>query len=576
MPGLLGLIVREAGKSLSNAVAEVREAVDFLRYYGAAAASLGPGDAAPLGPVACISPWNFPLAIFTGQVAAALAAGNPVLAKPAEQTPLIAAQAVAILHEAGVPGDVLQLLPGQSEVGARIVADARVHGVVFTGSNDVATRIQRTLAGRLNPDGNPVPFIAETGGQNALVVDSSALAEQVVADVLVSAFDSAGQRCSALRVLCLQDDIADRTLHDAAWRAAGADGRQPRPPLDRYRPGDLGRGAGRHRAAHPGDAGRGPRRHAHDAAGGLPGRHLRGADDHRAEPPGGAAAGGVRAGAARRPVRPRRAGRTAGGHRGDGLRADLRRAHPDRRDGRARHVPQASAGNIYVNRNLIGAVVGVQPFGGHGLSGTGPKAGGPLYVRRLLARPSSSIGLGPGRSPPAARSWCDWLARTGHDAAAAACAADLARTPVGVEQELRGPVGERNVYTTEPRGPVLCIAAGPQTLFRMIGAALATGNRAVLAAALPERLRDLPAGLVDWVVDRSGLHREDVAAILFDGDDAGLLALAEQTAATNGPVLAIHRLREDGSVPLEWLVRERSVSINTTAAGGNAHLMMIG
>ncbi len=213
MPSLLGLIVREAGKSLSNAIAEVREAVDFLRYYGTAAArDLDAANHVPLGVVACISPWNFPLAIFMGQVAAALAAGNAVLAKPAGETPLIAAQAIALLHEAGVPQEVLHLLPGGGDVGARLVADARTHGVVFTGSTDVARLIQSELARRLNPDGSPVPLIAETGGQNALVVDSSALAEQVVADVLVSAFDSAGQRCSALRVLCLQEEVADRTM----------------------------------------------------------------------------------------------------------------------------------------------------------------------------------------------------------------------------------------------------------------------------------------------------------------------------------------------------------------------------
>ena len=167
----------------------------------------------PLGPVVCISPWNFPLAIFTGQIAAALAAGNPVLAKPAEETPLIAAEAVRILHEAGVPPGVLQLLPGERRgIGARWSRDARVAGVMFTGSTEVARLIAGNLAGRLDAEGRPVPLIAETGGQNAMIVDSSALAEQVVDDVLISAFDSAGQRCSALRVLCLQEDIAERVL----------------------------------------------------------------------------------------------------------------------------------------------------------------------------------------------------------------------------------------------------------------------------------------------------------------------------------------------------------------------------
>lgn len=229
LQSLLGLLVREAGKSFNNAIAEVREAVDFLRYYASQVRDTFANDTyRPLGPVVCISPWNFPLAIFTGQISAALAAGNSVLAKPAEQTPLIAAQAVRILHEAGVPTGVLQLLPGQGEtIGAALVNDERVRGVVFTGSTAVAKILQRSIAGRLDPQGRLTPLIAETGGLNAMIVDSSALTEQVVNDVIASAFDSAGQRCSALRLLCLQEDIADRTL--AMLRGAMAECRMGNP-----------------------------------------------------------------------------------------------------------------------------------------------------------------------------------------------------------------------------------------------------------------------------------------------------------------------------------------------------------
>nr|WP_268748684.1 trifunctional transcriptional regulator/proline dehydrogenase/L-glutamate gamma-semialdehyde dehydrogenase [Erwinia tracheiphila] len=195
---LLGVLVREAGKTFSNAIAEVREAVDFLHYYASQVeADFDNETHRPLGPVVCISPWNFPLAIFTGQIAAALAAGNTVLAKPAEQTPLIAAIAVGILFEAGIPRGALQLLPGDGEtVGSRLSADPRVRGVMFTGSTAVATRLQRTLASRLDPQGHPVPLIAETGGLNAMIVDSSALTEQVVNDIVASAFDSAARHCA--------------------------------------------------------------------------------------------------------------------------------------------------------------------------------------------------------------------------------------------------------------------------------------------------------------------------------------------------------------------------------------------
>ena len=210
---LAGLVCREAGKTLVNALGDIREAVDFLRYYSAEVAQkFDNATHRPLGLVACISPWNFPIAIFTGQVAAALVSGNVVIAKPAEETPLIAGEAVRLLHEAGVPKDALQLLVGDGSVGAALTDDSRVAGIMFTGSNEVARLIQASLATRLGSDGLPIPLIAETGGLNAMFVDSSSLAEQVVGDAIASAFDSAGQRCSALRILCLQDDVADRTL----------------------------------------------------------------------------------------------------------------------------------------------------------------------------------------------------------------------------------------------------------------------------------------------------------------------------------------------------------------------------
>ena len=561
MPALLGLIVREAGKSLSNAVAEVREAVDFLRYYASQVADFDNATHRPLGAVACISPWNFPLAIFTGQVAAALAAGNTVLAKPAEQTPLIAAQAVALLHAAGVPEDALQLLPGDGQVGARLVQHPDVHGVLFTGSTDVARLIQRTLAQRLNPDGRPVPLIAETGGQNALVVDSSALAEQVVADVLVSAFDSAGQRCSALRVLCLQEDVADRML--AMLRGALAElavGNPDRLATDigpvisaEARDGIVAhieamRQAGRavHAAALPAECGYGTfvaptiielaslSELQHEVFG--PVLHV---------------------------LRFRREGLSqlmaeinATGY---GLTFGL---HTRLDETIARVTALASAGNIYVNRNLVGAVVGVQPFGGHGLSGTGPKAGGPLYLRRLLSRCPVQTGLPPGRAPAAAALWEGWLRDQGRMAEAKACARYRRLTPLGVAMDLPGPVGERNSYGTQPRGTVFC--AGRE-IGALVGAVLATGNRAAVAE-LPS---GLPAGLEGSVV------RAEADAALFDGPAGELLALMETMARQAGPIAPVYVPGPDG-VALEWLVLERVISTNTAAAGGNASLLSVG
>ncbi|WP_240790094.1 trifunctional transcriptional regulator/proline dehydrogenase/L-glutamate gamma-semialdehyde dehydrogenase [Roseomonas sp. HF4] len=578
MPALLGLIVREAGKSFPNAVAEVREAVDFLRYY-AAQVRRGFDNAThrPLGVVACISPWNFPLAIFTGQVAAALAAGNAVLAKPAEETPLVADLAVRVLHEAGVPRGALQCLPGDGAVGAALVGDARIHGVMFTGSTEVARLIARSLAGRLGPDGLPVPLVAETGGQNALVADSSALPEQVVADVLASAFDSAGQRCSALRVLCLQRDIADRVL--TMLRGAMAElatGRPDRLSTDigpvitaEARDGilahvDAMRARGRpvHALPLPADCARGtfvaPTLIEIERMGDL-GREVFGPVLHvlRFDRDGlDALLGDIAAtGYAL----------TFGVH----SRIDETIAHVTAR---------AAAGNLYVNRSLIGAVVGVQPFGGHGLSGTGPKAGGPLYLRRLLAHAPAEPPLPPAPAPMAAAlAWRDWLAAGGHVAAAGRCAEQARRARVGLGLDLPGPVGEANHYLLEPRGALFCVPETAPGLFAQVGAALATGNAALVAAtaALRPLLAGLPAALAGRVRLVEPSQAAPCAAVLAEATGDALQRLCRDIAALDGPVRPVFAAR-DGDYPLEFLLAERSISTNTAAVGGNASLMGIG
>ncbi|MBA4354273.1 MAG: trifunctional transcriptional regulator/proline dehydrogenase/L-glutamate gamma-semialdehyde dehydrogenase, partial [Novosphingobium sp.] len=390
MPELIALTVREAGKSVANAIAEVREAVDFLRYYAAQGPVLA--GAQPLGVALCISPWNFPLAIFTGQVAAALMAGNPVLAKPAEETPLIASEAVRILHEAGVPDDALILLPGDGAIGAALVAAPETAAVLFTGSTEVGRLIQRQLSMRLSSQGRPIPLIAETGGQNAMIVDSSALAEQVVADVIASAFDSAGQRCSALRVLCLQQDIADHVL----TMLKGALAELCVGPTDRLAT----------------DIGPVITTEARDAIEAHIARLMAAGCMVERLPLGADTMGGTFVaptiieltdpdlltrevfGPVLHVIRFARADMDMLVERinawGYGLTFGL---HTRLDETITRITAKAHAGNIYVNRNVIGAVVGVQPFGGHGLSGTGPKAGGPLYLRRLVQRASAAPAI---------------------------------------------------------------------------------------------------------------------------------------------------------------------------------------
>jgi len=398
---LLRLLVREAGKTLPAALADLREAVDFLRYYAARARErFGPGRPLPgptgeenryrlhgRGTFLCISPWNFPIAIFTGQVAGALAAGNAVLAKPAEQTPLVAAAGVRLLHEAGVPRDVLQLLPGDGAVGAALVSDRRVDGVVFTGGTDTARAIAQALAERPGP---LVPLIAETGGQNAMIVDSSALPEQVVDDTLRSAFDSAGQRCSALRVLFLQEEVAPRII--AMLAGAMAELRVGDPGLLSTDIGPVIDAEAAHRLTE--HIARMRREARMIAASPLPeaGAHGTFVAPHAFEID--------RIGELAREVFGpvlhvvRYAARDLDrvmdeiGATGYGLTLGVH----SRIDANVRRIrARARVGNVYVNRNMIGATVGVQPFGGEGLSGTGPKAGGPLYLDRFATERVVSV-----------------------------------------------------------------------------------------------------------------------------------------------------------------------------------------
>ncbi|MFZ1109523.1 MAG: L-glutamate gamma-semialdehyde dehydrogenase [Rhodomicrobium sp.] len=577
MDRLAALLVREAGKTMPNAVPEVREAVDYCRYYAAEARRLLAAPHTPLGPAVCISPWNFPLAIFTGQIAAALAAGNPVLAKPAEQTPLIAAEAVRLLRQGGVPRDVLQLLPGRgSVVGAALVADPRTKAVVFTGSTEVARSIQRTLAAR-----GAIPLIAETGGQNAMIVDSSALPEQAAGDAVASAFDSAGQRCSALRVLCLQEEIADRLL--AMLKGAMAELRLGDPARIETDVGPVI------------DAGAQTALEAYLANSGH--RIL-----YRTPLPACAASGTFVAPALVEIGSIRELTHEVFGpvlHVVRFARADLPRLVGDinatgygltlgvhsRIDETIDFiVSRARAGNIYVNRNMIGAVVGVQPFGGEGLSGTGPKAGGPLYLRRLV-RDGPPVRVDGARDearlePLAAlAAWVEGGAgRALSDEDRPRLAEILRRyrenSLLPVEAALPGPVGEDNRLRFPPRGAVLGIADTAFEALRQFGAALATGNRFLLVeGAASNGLRErMPESLRSRIEMNAGLRIADFDAVLVSGEAAALEA-AQAVAERPGPIVPV--LSGSPDYDLNMLVKEKTVSINTTAAGGNASLLTL-
>ncbi|WP_101069242.1 bifunctional proline dehydrogenase/L-glutamate gamma-semialdehyde dehydrogenase PutA [Roseovarius salinarum] len=528
---LFAAIAREAGKSVLDSVAELREAVDFLRYYAANA----PG-AAPVGTFTCISPWNFPLAIFTGQVSAALAAGNAVLAKPAEQSPIIAHIAVRLMHEAGVPREVLQLLPGAGEVGAALTSDARVDGVAFTGSTDTARKIRSAMAENLAPG---APLIAETGGLNAMIVDSTALPEQAVQAIMESAFQSAGQRCSALRCLYVQEDIAesftkmltgamDAYMVGDPWHLSTDCG----PVIDAEARADIADYIGKARAE-----GRVLHEIAAPEQGTFVGPTLirvNGIDDLERE-----VFGPVLHLATYRAEELDRVIAAINGT-GYGLTFGLQ----TRIDDRVQHVTERiHAGNLYVNRNQIGAIVGSQPFGGEGLSGTGPKAGGPHYLARFTANPAAGEGD-------------DWAAPMPVDVMQ-----DLIDRAGGETDEKRqglvlpGPTGESNRLTTHVRPPLLCLGPGEDTASAQARAVCKLGGRAVLAngALPPEALTELTG----------------FSGALYWGDAGTARAYAQALSRRDGPILPLITGQPDTG----HVVHERHVCVDTTASGGNAALL---
>jgi RHH-type proline utilization regulon transcriptional repressor/proline dehydrogenase/delta 1-pyrroline-5-carboxylate dehydrogenase len=572
---LMALAVREAGKSLPNAIAEIREAVDFLRYY--AAQVHGTANVLALGPVTCISPWNFPLAIFTGQVAAALAAGNVVLAKPAEQTPLIAHRAVQLFHQAGIPAGALQFLPGRGDVvGAALCKDARVKGVIFTGSTEVAQLINQTLAKRAVKESCDIPLIAETGGQNALIVDSSALPEQVVQDVMSSAFDSAGQRCSALRVLFLQEEIADKTIKmlkgamqelrvgkpdrlstdigpvidTEAQANLVAHIERMQPQARRYFSLDLAPGVicdGTFVAPTVLEIGS-LSELTHEVFG--PVLHI--IRYQRADLP--KLVGAINAS-------------------GYGLTLGIHSRIDETIDFIA---SRAHVGNIYVNRNIVGAVVGVQPFGGEGKSGTGPKAGGPLYIKRLQ-RGAAPLLQHERHPTPGLDSLMVWARTHGHSRVGVLAEVYMRTTLLGTTLALPGPTGERNTLSFAARGSVLCAASTIGVLLNQLAAALATGNHAIVVAHSQDLIPEgLPPEVKDWIEIVGNVETCDYDFQIAMVEATMANSLRPALAARSGAIVGVIETTEEGAIPLWRLVAERALCVNTTAAGGNASLMTLG
>jgi len=507
---LYQLLVHEAGKTIDDAAGEVREAVDFCRYYALQTRRISPLSV-PRGIVIAISPWNFPLAIFTGQIAAALGAGNMVLAKPAEQTPGIAALAVSLMHAAGVPEDGIQLLCGDGAVvGAALTDAGKADMVVFTGSTETAKLIEMSIARSAKPF---APLIAETGGLNAMIVDSSALLERAVDDIISSAFRSAGQRCSALRLLYVQEDIADdlvRMLREAAaMMTIGNPSRtstdigpvidqDAKAQIDEY----VARAAREGRLIWQGVA---PQTGCFCPPSML---SVKGIADLKTEIFGPVLhVATYRAGSESAVV-------DAINRSGYGLTFGMH----SRIDANIEAVCAAiNVGNVYINRNQIGAVVGSQPFGGHGLSGTGPKAGGPLYLAAFLQK------------------------------------AGTRRVGTPEEISLPSPSGERNTYSVTALGKkVLVLHADSKTRQSLATIAASFGNEVEMVSAVPDDLTDIDAVITQSV------------------DTAEACALRQALCRVSNRVIPV--ITDDAGYV--WLQKEKHLCRDMTASGGNVDLLM--
>ncbi|MEM1403202.1 MAG: bifunctional proline dehydrogenase/L-glutamate gamma-semialdehyde dehydrogenase PutA [Pseudomonadota bacterium] len=547
---IFALLAREAGKTLVDAVAELREAVDFLRYYAVAAESL-PADSQPRGIMTCIAPWNFPLAIFTGQIAAALAAGNGVLAKPAESTPLIASFAIGLLHRAGVPATALQCLPGTgAEVGSQLTGDPSVSGVCFTGSTATAQNIYRNMAAHLSPRAN---LIAETGGINAAIVDSTALPERAVMDVIDSAFKSAGQRCSALRVLYVQDDIAsaftellmgamDELQLGDPWELSTDVG----PVIDEAAHAKISSHVEKARAEGTvlkelptPSVGSfvGPTAIKVDGIASIdrevfgPVLHVAtfAADDFEKvlDEVNGC---------------------------GYGLTFGLY-TRIDERVNLA--TERLRVGNIYINRNQIGAVVESQPFGGENLSGTGPKAGGPNYVPRF-ARPPSA--------PQASSALESQDIVVNAELVQAMIDETATGSHISLEKrQMAGPTGEENTLYSWPHGVVLCLGPTRAQALTQAGIARRMGCVAVVVAMGVEG-----AGCIAGVLGNDDIRRlKGFSVVAHWGAESDQRDIKMALAAREGPIVP---LVTDSDLA-DYCITERHCCIDTTAAGGNASLL---
>ena len=572
------LLAREAGKTIADCVGELREAVDFLRFYANEAIRLEIGAKAR-GVFVCISPWNFPLAIFTGQIAAALAAGNAVMAKPAEQTPIVAYRATQFLHEAGVPKDILQLVPGEGPViGKALTSNANISGVCFTGSTATAQLINQNMARYLAPD---APLIAETGGINVMIVDSTALPQQAVGDVLMSAFQSAGQRCSACRLLYLQSNIADEFIDMLEGAMTSLNCGDPwqfdcdiGPLIDRDAYEEISSYINSAANTSSDNFLLAPSIKKISNIGDLE-REIFGPVLHVATYEAGEINQVIDE------INATQYGLTFGLH--------------TRIEGRVEDITRRiKCGNIYINRNQIGAIVGSQPFGGEGLSGTGPKAGGPNYLGAFMTKNSQANFSRDNGEKNGFDDDLEFIALTKIKSAIEELSqgvgiektdlirllqSDKAKIALMMEihaEELPGPTGESNILNYAPKGIILCLGPSSQQADDQALAALGAGCSVVVICKCPSPglfyLHDqkAPIKLMSGKINPEHLiNLKNLGGVVMAPcEEMGDVrtALAKRKGAIISIISDIERRTS--------FLHERHTCIDTTAAGGNAALMV--
>ncbi len=548
----INLLMRESGKTLKNSIAEIREAVDFLRYYSTQITEYKNNvkKLQPLGAVACISPWNFPLAIFIGQISAALACGNTVIAKPAEQTSLIAGLAVELLHKAGVPSYALQLVIGNGEdIGSSLVNNTNIQAVIFTGSLVAAKTIQQDLSRRLNKFGQPVTLIAETGGQNAMIIDSSALPQQAVQDIINSAFDSAGQRCSALRILCIQDDVFEHitNLLQSAMKEFNINSSininaDINAVIDRESQQKIQDYIKKFKSSHIVY-----QTHTQKSINMSNGYfctpsliYINSLDELEGEI----------FGPVLHIIKYKRENLIELIQKINNLSYGLTMGIHSRIEENIQNILQnAHIGNIYINRDMVGAVVGVQPFGGYNLSGTGPKAGGALYLLKLLQDKQENNYI--------IYNYLKNIQESGDNTI-----------------KLEGVTGEINKYSIHLKKNILCIADNALDLKKQIDLVFNMGAYPIILNSQKNRIHGISEADIKLIITVDNIENvKELDAILFEGDNC--LEILEIIAQNYKKIIPVITKNKDGSYSLISLFYEKSICINTAASGGNASLMML-